>query len=137
LDTELVSFIPASRSGEPAVGRTQCKFVVVEHMGVFSLVIGPVADYAYHASLVDEFCRVNEIPSAWIEKPHRIEVYDDTVDIRGGGWADIDSDRRTLSAYGASSVYGAFDAREVSRIISGLSAFSGWSVEIGDRRWLL
>jgi hypothetical protein len=93
------------------------------------VIAGPVSDFPYHANLLAQYCDRHNIPSGWTKKPDWVEVFDRSVKTRGGGHMHIDTDKRIISIYGRSSVYGPFSARDFSDIIQSDSFFAGFKVE--------
>lgn len=105
-----------------------CKFVVIEQGGVLHLVFGLVTEYPYHANLIDRFCEDSEIATGWIKKPDLVEVYDDSVSIRGGGYIDFDPHKNIARFSGYSTAYGSYDLSDVRLVTDSDEFFAGYSV---------
>ncbi len=110
--------------------RILCKFVLVRMDETVHLVVGPLREFPYHASLVERFCRLHEIASGWEKKPDRYEIFEGDCEILGGGYFDLDPGGRRLSLWGASSVYGSFPAREANLVVESEPIFRGFSVTV-------
>ena len=111
-------------------GRLTWKFVVIKTAHQTVLVIGPVKLYRYHSNLVDGFCRMQDIPAAWAGKANRVEVYDRSVKVLGGGHFNVEPESRRIRFYGQSTTYGPFDAKTVSTILGQGGFFAGYSILI-------
>ena len=114
-------------SGPPAM---VAKFVLVEHDDLISLVFGPVDRYRYHAALLDRFCQDRDIPTAWVKKPDLVEVFDDSLEIRGGGWIEVDPDKRRVKLYGYSTAYGRFHSDQALKTVASHPAFAEFTIKV-------
>jgi len=101
-----------SDSGVDRGSTARCKFVLVSVGQEHCFVFGPVQEFAYHANLINRFCSDRGIPTAWVRRPDRVQVYDKQVRLHGGGWMEINPQESTIRIWGHSSVYGRFD-REI------------------------
>jgi hypothetical protein len=106
------------------------KFVVIKRERRIHLVVGPVSLYRYHASLVNGFCRRYEIPASRAKGGHRVEIFDHSIRVLGGGHVSVDSESRRIRLFGQSTAYGQFDVDTVSSILKRGSFFSGYSLLI-------
>ncbi len=135
MTAEVLSFIDPFYVEEAArkegVGLS-CKFVIIERDDVVHLVFGLLSDYPYHANLIDRFCLEGEIPSGWIKKPDVVEVYDDSVQIRGGGYVVISPGRQTALFSGYSTAYGCYEPSDVKLVTDNHRFFADYSVDIPD-----
>ncbi len=108
----------------------QNKFVFLLHRDVLTMVAGPIINYPYHATLIDKFCRDNQIPSAWVHKPDLVEIFDPLVQVKGGGHLDIYPEREVINIYGYSTAYGPFNSEYMKRFITEHPFFSHFSVRV-------
>ncbi|MBD3333023.1 hypothetical protein GF356_09230 [candidate division GN15 bacterium] len=115
---------PSDNTGEAM------KFVVLDHDGRLVLIHGPLKEYPYHASLIHEYCESYEVPAAWLKKPDLIEVFDDDVEIRGGGWLEFDDTGRKLSIYGFSTAYGKYVTSDIEHILQSTDSFTGYRITL-------
>jgi hypothetical protein len=113
-------------------GKLSCKFVVIERDEILHLVLGLVSDFPYHANLVDRFCTANEIPSCWVKKPDLVEVYDNSVSIRGGGYLEITPHKNTVSFSGYSTAYGRYEPADVRLVAETHDFFSDCHVIVPE-----
>ena len=81
-------------------------------------------------NLVDGFCRRHEIPASKARGSHRVEIYDRSVRVLGGGHVSVDSESRRIRFFGHSTAYGPFDVDTVSSILKRGSFFAGYSILI-------
>jgi hypothetical protein len=121
------------RAGERADGAVYCKFVVIDDAVARHVVFGPVSQYAYHANLVDAFCTRMRLACGWVKRPDIAEVYDPSVDIRGGGMMDVRRSSQSLRVFGASKAYGAFRRRDIESAIRTADSFSGYQIDFPDQ----
>ena len=112
--------------------RLSCKFVVVKHDEILHLVIGCISEYPYHANLLDRFCAIRGIASSWIKKPDYVEIYDDSVEIRGGGHIVLDMEKETALFSGYSTAYGCYEPSDIRLVTDCHDFFSGYQVEIPE-----
>jgi hypothetical protein len=106
------------------------KFMLISEADSTHLVLGPVSEFAYHASLVDSFCARRGLASAWVKKPDLVEVYAAQVRLLGGGWMKVHSDGGGIDIYGRSTAYGRFKEDAVRDIASTDPFFAGTTVRI-------
>ena len=106
------------------------KFVLVRTEHRLHLVVGPVSLFRYHANLVDGFCRRHDIPASKARGSHRVEIYDRSVRVLGGGHVSVDSEARRIRFFGQSTAYGPYDTDAVSSILKRGSLFAGYSLLI-------
>ncbi len=112
-------------------GRLACKFLLVSSDDCLYLLFGPLAEYPYHAALLDRFCKEQQIASSWIKRPDLLEIFDGGCEVRGGGYLELDRVLRTACVSGQSTAYGGFRQPEINRILRGHPFFSEftWTVE--------
>jgi hypothetical protein len=112
-------------------GRLSCKFLLVSDRSSVHLVFGPLAQYPYHAGLLDRFCSERHVAAGWVQRPDLLEIIDDSYRVLGGGYLELDPVRRAISVSGQSKAYGDFDRCTIERIINGHAFFVGfsWSFE--------
>lgn len=111
----------------------RCKFILVSQEQEVTLVFGRIAEYKYHANLLERFCRMRRIPSGWEHQPDVYALYQKGVKVRGGGYFVIDYCDRVLRVFGRSTAYGAYDHERLQRVLAESAVFSGWRVELeGD-----
>ena len=107
-----------------------CKFVLIDLGEAIALVLGAVAEYKYHANLVDHFCASVGIPCGWEQKPDVVAVLDGQTRLRGGGWLVLEAATGTLRAGGQSKAYGPHDPDLLRRALSGCPLFSAFALQI-------
>jgi len=112
-------------------GSLACKFLLVSSDDCLYLLFGPLAEFPYHAGLLDRFCKEQQIASSWVKRPDLLEIFDENCEVRGGGYLEFDQVLRTVCVSGQSTAYGGFRQREINRILSGHPMFSEftWTVE--------
>jgi hypothetical protein len=108
----------------------RAKFLQLEHEKTVIILIGAVSEYPYHASLLERFCRDQQIPSTWIKKPDVLETYDRLLDTLGGGWMLIDPTARRLEIFGASSAYGGYDRRIMNDLAVSHPQLRDWQINV-------
>jgi hypothetical protein len=101
------------------------KFLLVENDASLFFIVGPLAEYSYHAGLLEAFCADREIPSHWENKPDVFRLDDDDFSIRGGGWIQFDPRRNRLVFSGRSTAYGEFDSVLVKEVVDSCGIFHG------------
>lgn len=106
------------------------KFVLIQSSDTIYLILGPVSQFRYHASLVDRFCRQNQIASSWVRKPDLVEVLEPGMRVLGGGQLKADSTGCSVKFYGRSNAYGLFDRRLIKKMTRNHPLFSGVTVEV-------
>ncbi len=110
-----------------SAGKFTCKFVVTSMADKLYLLIGPLSDYPYHAALLDRFCREQNIPSEWAQRPDLLELLDEDSKVCGGGYMEIDPNSRAIRVGGRSKAYGEFNRADVNQAVEGQPIFSGFS----------
>ena len=114
--------IPASRGG---------KFVQLRNAYYEYVVLAPVKMSAYHANIVERFCRDERI-----EGKYRSRKMDDYQlraagwEIVGGGFWQMEEKKKWLSLRGASQAYGRFDPEGLKGKILTHDGMEGFEVEI-------
>ncbi len=106
------------------------KFVLIHSDSEITLIYGLLKHYPYHANLVEQFCAMNELASAWEHKPDQYHIFDHSYKICGGGYFEIDPVTKQIVFYGASTAYGKYDERQLRDIIKSTPGFSGYSVRL-------
>lgn len=109
MKTRLLSFIDDNSPedcAELAADGLTCKYVVIRQVDQLSLIVGPYSRFTYHANLVQRFCDLEEIASAWIQKPDQVDILEPDVRIIGGGWLELKGQSKVARFYGASKAYG-------------------------------
>ena len=94
-----------------------CKFVLVRWKDCIFLVIGPVAQFPYHANLLEKFCDSNQLPCSWASRPTLLEVYDQALQVRGGGWAEVQPKLKKIIFKGRSTAYGKFVRDDLQAVL--------------------
>lgn len=116
MKNEVVSYI--EEAAESTENDTlHCKFVLIVWSNCLHFVVGPIADFKYHANLVERFCNERSVPTAWLQKPDVLEVVEAGVRVLGGGHVEINRARRRMKCYGVSKAYGVFNAQDMSELI--------------------
>ncbi|MCP4683975.1 MAG: hypothetical protein GY867_00875 [bacterium] len=131
MQTEVVDYTNNSDSNrDKHAGRKtlHCKFVLIARSDRLHFVVGAVAEYTYHANLVEKFCDERSIASAWLQKPDVLEVVEAGVRVLGGGHLQIDEVRQRMKLFGVSKAYGVFHARDVSDLAQKDPFFTGYKV---------
>ena len=116
--------LPEVRSG---------KFVQIrdEEEGREYLVLSPKGLSAYHANIVERFCRLGrKIGGDYTPKKDSFRIRDSSWSVTGGGSWMIDSKNRILDLAGASQAYGRFDPRGLKSRILALGDMAGYTVRI-------
>ncbi|HOP08081.1 MAG TPA: hypothetical protein PLF13_12400 [candidate division Zixibacteria bacterium] len=105
-----------------------CKFVIIEHNNEPWLVVGPVAEFPYHANLVDRYCDIKNVASTWVHKPDLLRIFDADVHVAGGGWLDLDPVDSSIKLYGNSTAYGGFNRHTARSAISSDGRFHAYEI---------
>ncbi len=119
---------PAPNSRDSSLA---CKFLLVSSDDCLYLLFGPLSEFPYHAGLLDRFCKEQQIASSWVKRPDLLEVFDESCEVRGGGYLELDRVQRTVCVSEQSKAYGGFRQADLNRILSGHPMFSEftWTVE--------
>ena len=129
---QVISFFDTLTPGDIPTGshaRLHGKFIQILTQSMYYLVTGPLAEYPYHANLVDAFCTQREIPCGWVRRPDLVEIYDVQTRIRGGGFIEIDLVNRQIAFGGKSTAYGKYKADELSFLIEHNDFFNGFKID--------
>ena len=129
MQLEVISY-NGSKTSDPNAGRMVCKFLLVEHRETLLMLIGEVEEFRYHAMLLNRFCTSREIPASWIKPNEYLEVYDEGLRIRGGGWLELVPEKQFARMYGSSSAYGPFETVTLRQIVDLHPFFEGFHVQI-------
>jgi hypothetical protein len=113
--------IPDKRSG---------KFVQLRKGDVEYLVFSPSGLTAYHADIVELFCRDRDIDGVYNPVKKRFDIHDPGWTVKGGGKFEIDGQRKRLRLYDNSMAYGRFDSRGLRQKILQTDAFREFEVAI-------
>lgn len=116
------------------IEKLSCKYIVIEQSGHRCLVLGSVAEYPYHANLVNYFCRLRQIACEWEHKPDLVVVFDSKTQVLGGGWMEIRPVDHWLRIFGSSTAYGPFSTREIGAFIESEPFFHKFKVTLGKTR---
>ncbi len=103
-----------------------CKFVLVNWNDCVFLVIGRVAQFPYHANLLEKFCDDHQLPCSWASRPTLLEVYDQSLQIRGGGWAEVQPKFRKILFKGRSTAYGKFINDDLQAVLKDHQLYDGF-----------
>ena len=129
MQLEVINYNGAKTS-DPHSGRVVCKFLLVEHLDTLLMLIGEVEEFRYHAMLLNRFCSSRNIPASWAKKNEYLEVFDQGVQIRGGGWLEVVPSQQYARVYGSSSAYGPFETVTLRQIVDLHPFFEGFQVQI-------
>jgi hypothetical protein len=130
---EIIDFTPALASADAAQatnGNRSCKFVLVELDETLCLVFGNLSAYAYHANLVDRFCKDRQIAATWVKEPDLLLVLDPRMTVRGGGYLTFSPVDRKATFSGSSKSYGSFRLRDLEPVLSGDSPFATYDIRV-------
>lgn len=116
-------FVPSE--GKSAV---QAKFVVVRNGGATRVIAGRYPDFSYHADILESWCNLHAIPCGREGEEARVEIYDKSWRIDGGGWIEIKPVARSLRLFGISTAYGGFAKNEIIPIVKTSEFFSGFTI---------
>ena len=117
--TSLVeSYLTLPESTESESIEIICKFVILKSHDRLILVFGPVAEYNYHADLIEKFCQNRDIPCSWASRPTQLEIFDSETQVRGGGYAEIKTGLEKIMFGGRSTAYGKFIRSDLDEILS-------------------
>lgn len=116
---------------DPSVSiKILCKFVIMKYQGRLVLLWGLVDEYPYHANLIEQFCDSHDIPRSWANKPTLLELFDSNTQIRGGGYAEIQTGPKRIVFGGRSTAYGKFIRPDLDEILSENHLLAGFSHSI-------
>ena len=113
--------LPDNRSG---------KFVQLRKGDVEYLVFSPSGLTAYHAEIVERFCRDRDIDGVYNAGKKRFDIHDPAWTVAGGGKFEIDRPGKRLRLYDNSMAYGRFDPRGLRERILQVEALKDYSVLI-------
>jgi len=103
--------VPASRSG---------KFVHVINLDSHEefLILAPVDLSRYHATIVERFCRQNDIQGRYISaRRDDFKILDPAWQVQGGGFWEINGGEQSIRLYGFSQAYGGCDLENLRATI--------------------
>ena len=106
------------------------KFILIQSDSATTLIFGLLRQYPYHANLVEQFCTMHEVPSAWEHKPDQYVIFDNEYRIRGGGYFEINPVTKQVVFSGASTAYGKYDETQLRDVVNSNSEFSGYTIEL-------
>ncbi len=117
---------------EPLHGDTWArgKFVLISEPDRLWLVLGPISAFAYHANLVDRFCRDHQILSSWVRPRDLVEIHDREIKVLGGGFVEINPAKGETRFAGSSKAYGACPELELRRVVAHHPRFTSQTVRI-------
>jgi hypothetical protein len=110
--------------GHASNSNSPWKFLIVDNSDILFFLVGPVAEYPYHANLLDAFCADRSIPAHWEHKPDLLRLDTGDYTVCGGGWVQYDANEKRLIISGRSTAYGQYDSDQVRGMIDPL-ALSG------------
>ncbi|MEE8576737.1 MAG: hypothetical protein V3T31_05730 [candidate division Zixibacteria bacterium] len=111
VEIEIVSFVePEDYSRDEANSESFCicKFMLLETNSQPTMIYGPIKHYGYHAELLNRYCNERKLATSWNRMPESLEIYEQSVRLRGGGWLEIRPDQKLVRIWGGSTVYGKF-----------------------------
>ncbi len=114
----------------PIPDRRSGKFVQLRKGDVEYLVFSPSGLTAYHADIVERFCRDRDIDGVYNPVKKRFDIRDPGWTVKGGGKFEIDGQRKRLRLYDNSMAYGRFDSRGLRQKILQTDAFKEFEVAI-------
>ena len=100
------------------------KFLIVEDDNSLFFLVGPLAEYPYHANLLDAFCADREIIAHWENKPDLLRLDTDKYNVCGGGWIQFDAGKNRLVFFGRSTAYGEYESELVKEVVDSSDIFS-------------
>ncbi|HVP07103.1 MAG TPA: hypothetical protein VMS71_04605 [Candidatus Acidoferrum sp.] len=106
------------------------KFVLISEPDRLWLVMGPVSEFAYHANLVDRFCRDHQILCSWVRPRDMVEIHDKGIKMLGGGFVEMNAIKRKVRFSGSSKAYGSCPELELRRVVAHHAKFATQSVQI-------
>ena len=125
---DLSDIAAATGTAHGLLRQTAWKFVVIKRGRHMHLVLGPVSLFRYHANLVDGFCHRYEIPASKARGTQRVEIYDRSVRVLGGGQISVNPESKSVRFHGLSTAYGPYDRDTISSILKRGSIFPGHTV---------
>lgn len=116
---------------EPPVSKAIGKFILLRHNRRLVFIFGPLSQFSYHAQLLERFCKLEKVPSWWEKRPDQLDYDHRQIEIRGGGWLELDESVRTLKIFGESKAYGEFERSDLNYILANDRYFEGFTLQIG------
>ncbi len=113
--------LPEKRSG---------KFVQLRKADVEYLVFSPSGLTAYHADIVERFCRDRNIGGVYNPGKKRFDIHDPDWTVAGGGKFEVDGLGKRLRLFDNSMAYGRFKSRGLRERILQTGAFKDFKVAI-------
>jgi len=126
--TEVVELSAPESTG--ATGVVSCKFVVLANSSHYLLIFGDVQKYPYHANVLDAYSQQIGLARHWIKQPDQLHLDDPQFRLLGGGYLDLDRQRRKVRISGSSKAYGFFDSEAVRLIVKNSSFFAEFAVSV-------
>ena len=126
ITTEAIFLSEVTTSG--GTSPLACKFVLVANLNHYIMIFGLISEYPYHAHLLSTFCASHGIARHWIGQPDQLQIDDPNYRMLGGGYIDLDLNKRSARISGSSKAYGFYDS-EAARWVAGAAPFfDGFSV---------
>ncbi len=129
----LVDYSPVYYSGgeNPVLPDKQGgKFVQIRKADVEYLVLSPAGLAAYHADIVERFCRDREIDGVYNASKKRFDIHDPAWSVAGGGKFEIDRALKHIRLYDNSMAYGRFESAGLRERILQTDALKEYEVAI-------
>lgn len=104
------------------------KFIIIKYSGELIMICGLLAEFPYHANLVERYCTDNEVASIWTKRPDVHEIFDSDYAVQGGGWIEVDHASKHLKLFGKSTAYGACKLGDLNDLITSDPTFAGYDV---------
>lgn len=132
MKTVFIDYSEIYYSGEKASppDKLSGKFVQLRRDDVEYLVFSPSGLTAYHAGIVERFCRDRDIDGVYNIEKKRFDIHDPAWTVAGGGKFDIDRPGKRLRLYDNSMAYGRFDSMGLKERILHVDALKDYSVLI-------
>lgn len=121
-----------SWGGTPAAVPTHItgKFLQIAHNNTEYLIFSPKEITAYHADILERFCRERDIKGSYDMERKCYEVDDPSLTVEGGGKFEIDTVVRSIRIYDDSMAYGKFNPSGLREKVLALKELAGYNVTI-------
>ena len=130
LKYDTLSFVEDSDFSSVADKSVRCKFVVIVLPESVTLVLGPLARFAFHADLVEKFCIARSLGCRRIGKGDTVQLLDPSARVAGGGYLTWTKSPASVRIGGSSKAYGPYDILKLQAVLANSRLFAHGEISI-------